>query len=73
MARFVRREDPPRQGDADAGEHAELPGLIQRVQAYSPPMVPDATSGLSLREQHLRGFLFNRRKATVPSRDAGPR
>jgi hypothetical protein len=60
MARFVRRDADAGADDDRFADDSEHPDLIERVQAYCRPMVPERDSALSLREQHLRGFLFNR-------------
>jgi hypothetical protein len=73
MARFVRHNaDMAVDDDSSAGGEAH-PDLVARVQAYCQPMVPDRASPLSLREQHLRGFLFNRGRVRILSEGAAKR
>lgn len=70
MARFVRHREPEDAGEDRVAGEDRHPDLVSRVQAYCPPMVPDRDSVLSLREQHLSGFLFNRRGMRIPSEGA---
>jgi hypothetical protein len=65
MPRFVRGQpegEADDQGLASSAEHHEL---IELVNAYCEPLVPDPQSPLSAREQHLAGICRPRRVRDV--------
>ena len=56
MPRFVRGQDDGETADHGAASSIEHPKLVELVNAYSAPLVPDRGSQLSVRDQHLSGI-----------------